>query len=72
MTDKWFKNQGVLSVKELWVNIYPPLEDPLPSYDSVISVNRLLRLPAFGGDPHEGWCGGGEVKTPGYPLLKHS
>ena len=37
---QWLKEQGLLSVKELWVNIYPPLVDPLPDYGSVGFVNR--------------------------------
>ncbi|MBW2641614.1 MAG: hypothetical protein JRE10_16040 [Deltaproteobacteria bacterium] len=36
MTNQWLKDQGLLSVKELWVNIYPPQADPLPSYGSVV------------------------------------
>jgi len=30
MTDQPLKDQGLLSVKELWVNTCPPQEDPLP------------------------------------------
>jgi hypothetical protein len=36
------KEQGFLSVKELWVNTCPRLEDPLPNYGSVDSVNRVV------------------------------
>jgi len=51
-----------MSVKELWVNTCPPLEDPLPDYGSADFVNRLSELvvslskglPASGGDPHAG------------------
>jgi len=81
MTDQPLKEQGLLSVKELWVNIYPP-EDPLPDYGSVGSVNRPVRSPASGGDPHAGRrsrlsgcgspeaskCGEGELKAPLYPI----
>ena len=44
-------------------------EHPLPSYGSVGSVNRPVRLSASGGDPHAGWCGGWGRKTPGYPII---
>jgi len=27
MTNEWLKEQGLLSIKELWVNIYPPMAD---------------------------------------------
>jgi len=64
MTNQWLKEQetslklrpsgGLVSVKELWVNTCPPLEDPLPDYGSVDSVNRPVRLSASGGDPHAG------------------
>ena len=40
----------------------------LPDYGPVISVNRPLRLSASGGDPHEGWCGEGELEAPLYPI----
>jgi hypothetical protein len=30
---------------------------PLSGYGPIVFVNRLLRLPASGGDPHEEWCG---------------
>jgi len=67
MTNQWLKDQGLLSVKELWVNTCPPQEDSLPDYGPVGSVNRLVRLPASGGDPHatskipihREWCGEG-------------
>jgi RNA-directed DNA polymerase len=36
MTNQWLKDQGLLFVKELWVNIYPPQEDSLPNYGPVI------------------------------------
>jgi hypothetical protein len=76
MTNQWLKDQGLVSVKELWVNIYPPLEDPLPDYGPVGSVNRPSELvlslskdlSASGGDPHAGWCGEGEFKAPLYPI----
>ena len=35
---------GLLSVKGLWVNTCPPLEDPLPDYGPVGSVNRFSEL----------------------------
>ena len=41
----------------------------LPDYGPVISVNRPLRLSASGGDPHEGWCGEGELEAPLYPII---
>jgi hypothetical protein len=40
MTNQWLKDQGLVPVKELWANTCPPLEDPLPNYGPVISVNR--------------------------------
>ena len=36
MTNRWLKDQGLLYVKELWVNIYPPPADSLPNYGPVI------------------------------------
>jgi len=43
MTNPWLMDQGLLSVKELWVNIYPPLAGVLPGYGSVESVKRPVR-----------------------------
>ena len=44
MTNKWLNDQGLISVKELWVNI--PL---LPGYGPVLSVNRPVRTRMAGG-----------------------
>jgi hypothetical protein len=52
------KEQGLVSVKELWVNIYPPLVDPLPDYGPVGSVNRPVRTRMRGG------VGRGNLKLP--------
>jgi len=64
-----------LSIKELWVNICPPLEDPLPDYGPVGSVNRRgepvlslskeTRTP--GGSPEASKCGEGEFKPSPLP-----
>ena len=43
MTNQWLKEQGLLSVKELWVNIH------YPTYGSVGSVNRPVRTRMRGG-----------------------
>ena len=56
------------------VNMGQIMESPdpnaLPGYGPVNSVNRpVLRLPAFGGDPHAGWWGGRGRKSPGYPIM---
>ena len=40
----------------------------LPGYGPVISVNRPVRLPAAGRDPHARWCGDWGRKAPGYPI----
>jgi hypothetical protein len=63
-------DQGLLSVKELWVSTCPPQEDSLPNRGPAISVNRPVRLSASGGDPHAGWCGGWGLITPGYPIMR--
>jgi len=55
MTNKWLKDQGLLSVKELWVNIHYPA-----------TAGNLCEPP--GADPHAGWCGGWGRKPPGYPI----
>jgi len=44
MANKWLKEQGLVSVKERWVNTCPPLEDSLSSYGPVSSVNRPCKL----------------------------
>jgi len=49
VANQWLMDQGLLSVKELWVNIYPPQADPLPDYSPVTSVNRPLRTRMRGG-----------------------
>jgi len=49
MTIQWLKEQGLISVKELWVNIHPPRADSLPSYGSVDSVSRPLLTRMRGG-----------------------
>jgi hypothetical protein len=43
-------------------------ETSFSGYGPVGSVNRLVRLPASGGDPLAMWCGGWGRKTPGYPI----
>jgi len=43
MTNKWLKDQGSLSVKDLWVNIH------YPAYGPVIFVNRPVRTRTPGG-----------------------
>ena len=48
MTNEWLKDQGLLSVKDLWVNIYLPLADSLPDYGPLDSVNRLVRTRGVG------------------------
>jgi hypothetical protein len=43
-------------------------------YGPVISVNRPVRLPACGGDPHAGAVWEGELEAPLYPigtLIRH-
>ena len=45
MTNKWLKDQGLLSVKELWVHIH-----------SRLRPGNLCEPPSA--DPHAGWCGG--------------
>jgi hypothetical protein len=45
-----------------------PLSVDLSGYGPIVFVNRPLRLPASGGDPHEGWCGEGELEAPSYPI----
>jgi RNA-directed DNA polymerase len=55
MTNKWLKDQGLLSVKELWVNTHYRLRP-----------GRLSETPSA--DPHAGCCGGWGRKSPGYPI----
>ena len=71
MTNLWLEKQGLVSIKKLWVNTCPPLADSLSGYDPITFVNRPLRLSASGGDPHEGWCGEGELEAPLYPISRH-
>jgi len=45
MTNQWLKEQGLVSAKERWVNIYLPLADSLfPPPGGIDSVNRLSEL----------------------------
>jgi hypothetical protein len=57
MTNKWLYGQGLISVKEQWVNIH---------YLAIRPGN--LDEPPYA-DPLVGWCGGWGRKTPGYPIL---
>jgi len=41
-------DQGLLSVKELWVNIYPPLADSLSGYGPIGFVKRLVQTRLLG------------------------
>lgn len=43
MTNRWLKKQGLISIKELWVNICPPQEDSLSGYDPISFVKRPVR-----------------------------
>ena len=52
MTNKWLKDQGLISVKELWV------KTSLPGYGPVTSANRPVRTRMPGG------VGGGGEKPP--------
>ena len=61
MTNQWLNDQSLVCAKELCKHL-------LPGYSPVTSVNRLVRLPAAGRDPHAGWCGSWGAKTPGYPI----
>jgi len=65
MTNPWLASQGLLSVRDLWIKAQ--------GYSSSIVVcfpvvNRPVRLPAAGRDPHAGWWGGWGLETPGYPI----
>jgi hypothetical protein len=52
MADQPLKEQGLVSVKELWVNTYPRLGNPLLSPEGGIgSVNRPVRTRMQGEDP---------------------
>ncbi len=53
MTNDWLKDQGLLSVKELWVHIHYP-----------VRPGNLCEPP--GADPHAGWWEPGE-KNPRLP-----
>ena len=57
MTNKWLKDQGLLSVKELWVNIHYP----------TTGLGNLSETRSA--DPHAACCGGWGRKTPGYPIV---
>ena len=48
-TGCWRLTSRVLSVKELWVNIYQPRADSLPGYGAVAYGNRRVRTRLLGG-----------------------
>jgi RNA-directed DNA polymerase len=52
MTNKWLKDQGLLSVKELWVSMVglQPTIDTLPRYGAVAHGNRIVRTLGAGGE----------------------
>ena len=60
MTNQPLKDQGLLSVKELWVNTCPRLEGT--------RMQGLSRHSFSEG----GWCGEGELKAPLYPISCYS
>jgi hypothetical protein len=58
MTNQWLKDQGLLSVKELWVSIHysrPTGRDSLGETRSA--------------DPHAACCGGWGLESPDYPIM---
>ena len=54
MTNQWLKDQALVSVKELWVNIYPPGGSVTSPKGGIGSVNRPVRLPDLGGNRMQG------------------
>jgi len=42
MTNQWLKDQGLISIKEQWVNIYPPQADSLSGQGPIGFVNRIV------------------------------
>ena len=44
MTNQWLEEQGLVSIKKLWVNTCPPLVDSLSGYGPLSSVNRPCEL----------------------------
>ncbi len=55
MTNQWLKEQGVISIKDLWVHMHYPAT-------ARSHVETPLAV------PHEGCCGGWRLKTSGYPI----
>jgi len=73
MTNQWLKDQGLLSVKELWVNSCPAIV-----FDEDGSITRLrsgrfceppCALARLWRGPACRWCGEGEFKAPLYPII---
>jgi len=69
MTNQWLKDPCLQQAGRASVCQRAVGEHSLPDYGPVNSVNRPVRLPAAGRDPHAGWCGGWGTKTPGYPII---
>ena len=68
MTNQWLKDPCLQQAGRASVCQRAVGKHSLPDYGPVNSVNRPVRLPAAGRDPHAGWCGGWGTKTPGYPI----
>jgi hypothetical protein len=52
-----FKDQGLLSVKELWVDAFIRLQ-----------LDSLRESRSLSENPHARWCGEGELEAPLYPI----
>ena len=68
MTNQWLKCQGLLSVKDLWVNIH---YTPQRGYWTVARLRLGSSWEPPGADPHARWCGGWGRDSPGYPIIFH-
>ena len=56
MTNKWLKEQGLISIKDLWVSMHDPA-----------TARQYVDKPLAA--PHAGCCGGWGRKKPAYPII---
>ena len=66
MTNQWLKDQGLLNVKELWVNTCPAIVINGGGFITQLRSGNLSEPRSA--DPLAAWCGGWGRKTPGYPI----
>jgi hypothetical protein len=72
-TNQWLKDQVLISIKELWVDIYPPLADSLSGDSPIGFMKRTGELVPSKSRETRMRCGvgGGSCEVPPYPDIPY-